>query len=123
MCKVQGPLLAVRGLLWCAVLTWARAAWLRRLARCVIGGVPVSRAVEVGVGIEWWAFRNGKSKAGVLNIDLGSEFGASCGRCIGPFPSLMRDPTLHLLRGSNMTILGHHHSLLLLLCGEVICYY
>jgi hypothetical protein len=94
MCKVQGPSLAVRGLLWCTVLTWARAAWLRRLARCVIGGVPVSWAVEVGVGVEGWAFRNEKLKAGILNVDLGSEFGASRGRCVGPFPSLTRDPTL-----------------------------
>jgi hypothetical protein len=32
-------------------------AWLRCLARCVIGGVAVSWAVEVGVGIEGWVFR------------------------------------------------------------------
>ena len=56
MGKVQGPSLAVHGLLWCAVLTWAQAAWLRRLARCVIGGVAVSwggggRSWCRGVGI------------------------------------------------------------------------
>jgi hypothetical protein len=58
MGKVQSPSLAVHGSLWCAVLTWAWAAWLRCLMRCVIGGMAVSRAVEVGVGVEGWAFRN-----------------------------------------------------------------
>jgi len=42
--------------LWCTVLTWAQVAWLRHLARCVIGGVAVSWTVEVGVGVEGWAF-------------------------------------------------------------------
>jgi hypothetical protein len=41
MCKVQGPSLVVHGSLWCTVLTWAQVAWLRHLARCVIGGMPV----------------------------------------------------------------------------------
>ena len=31
-----------------------------------------------------------------MNIDLGSEFRASRGRCVGLFPSLTHDPTLHV---------------------------
>jgi hypothetical protein len=54
---------------------------------------------------------------------LGSEFEEARGRCTGPFPSLVRDPTLHLPGGSNLTVLGHHHSLLLLLCGKVVGYH
>jgi len=50
MGKVQGPLLVVHGSLWCAVLTWVWAAWLRHLARYVIGGVAVSQG---GGGRSW----------------------------------------------------------------------
>ena len=62
------------------------------------------------------------------NIREGSEkvlkeFGVSCGWCVSLFLSQTYDSTLHLLEGSNMTILGHHHSLLLLLYGKVICYH
>jgi hypothetical protein len=53
--------MSIIGSAWFVVVrssTWARAAWLRCLARCVIGSVAVLRAVEVGVGVEGWAFRN-----------------------------------------------------------------
>jgi hypothetical protein len=44
-----------------------------------------------------------------LNVDLGSEFGASRGQCVGPFLSLTCDPTLQvsiiLLQGINLVAL------------------
>ena len=53
-----------------------------------------------------------------MNVDLGSEFGASRGRCIGPFPSLTRDPTLQspyqhrLYAHLKITFLFHHKRVL-----------
>ena len=52
-----------------------------------------------------------------------SELEGACDWCVGLFPSLACDPMLHLLGALNLPVPGHHHSLLIIVHGKVICHH
>jgi hypothetical protein len=54
---------------------------------------------------------------------FGSELKGARDRCAGLFPSLARDPALHLPGALNLPVPGHHHSLLIIVRGKVVCRY